>query len=178
MFGLPGGGAEIFERYSKEIQFVVRRRLNQRLRSQFDSLDFTQDTWASFFHIPADRYTFKTPEELMAFLSQIAFRKVVDAYRQRQKTIKHGRHEVQPLRPQTRDDLGNEPPASQPTPSQLAIAEEQWDRLLKGQRPEVRLALEMLRLGHSHQEIADCLGVYPKMIQCVLQNLSRRLTST
>ncbi|HWG44886.1 MAG TPA: RNA polymerase sigma factor [Gemmataceae bacterium] len=176
--GCPEAAREIFNRYSNEIQLVVRRRLSQRLRSQFDSLDFTQDTWASFFHIPADRYTFRTPEELMSFLSRIAYRKMIDVYRQRRRTLKHSRHQVQALRTRTDDDPGNEPPGPSPTPSQLAIAEEQWDRLLKGQLPEVRRALEMLRLGHSHREIADCLGVHPKMIQRVLQNLHGRLTAS
>jgi len=175
--GCPEAAREIFERYSAEIQLVVRHRLSRRLRSQYDSLDFTQDAWASFFDIPAERYTFKTPEELMAFLSRIAFRKVIDAYRRRQGTVKYSRHEEQALRRRTEDDPGNEPPSPQPTPSQFAIAEEQWTRLLRGQRPEVRRALEMLRLGYSHQEVGDCLGVHPKLIQRVLENLKRRLKS-
>ncbi len=175
--GCPEAAREIFERYSAEIQLVVRHRLSRRLRSQYDSLDFTQDAWASFFDLPADRYTFQTPEELMSFLSRIAFRKVMDAYRRRRGTIKYSRHEEQALRRGTEDDPGNEPPAPQPTPSQFAIAEEQWTRLLRGQRPEVRRALEMLRLGYSHREVGDCLGVHPKLIQRVLENLKRRLRS-
>ena len=87
----------------------------------------------------------------MSFLSRIAYRKMIDVYRQRRQTLKHSRHRVQTLSPRTEDDAGDEPPGRQPTPSQLAIAEEQWDRLLKGQLPEVRRALEMLRLGHSHR---------------------------
>jgi RNA polymerase sigma factor (sigma-70 family) len=173
--GCPEAAREIFERYGKEIQLVVRRRMDQRLRAQFDSLDFAQDTWASFFHIPADRYTFKSAEELTSFLSRIAYRKVVDAQRHHQQTIKRSRHKVEELRLRTQDDLGNEPFSPQPTPSQLVIAEEQWTVLLKNQLPEVRRALEMLRLGHSHKEVAECLGVHPKMIQRVLQNLDRRL---
>lgn len=173
--GCPEAAREMFERYSRHIQMIVRHQLNKRLRSQFDSLDFTQDAWASFFHVPAERYTFKTPEELVGFLSGIAYHKVIDVCRQRLQTDKYARHEVQPLRTQTDDDNGNEPPVRSPSPSQVAIAEERWELLLKDQPPQVRRALEMLRLGHTHREVADCLGVPTKMIQRLLQDLSRKL---
>jgi RNA polymerase sigma-70 factor (ECF subfamily) len=173
--GCQEAAREMFERYSQHIQRIVRHQLSKRLRSQFDSLDFTQDAWASFFHVPAERYTFKTPEELVGFLSGIAYHKVVDVCRQRLQTAKYARHEVQQLRPQTDEDNGNEPPMRSPSPSQVAIAEERWELLLKDQPPQVRRALEMLRLGHTHREVADCLGVPTKMIQRLLQDLSRRL---
>jgi RNA polymerase sigma factor (sigma-70 family) len=173
--GCPEAAREVFERYSKHIQLIVRHRLDQRLRAQFDSLDFAQDAWASFFKVPADRYFFKTPEELVNYLASIAHHKLVDVTRKRLQTVKHARHEVQPIRPQTDEDSGNEPPARQPTPSQLAIAEEQRDLLHEGQPPRVRRALEMLREGHTHQEVAQVLGVHPKMLQRVLQNLTRKL---
>ncbi len=134
--GCPEAARELFERYGQEIHMVVHHRLSRRLRSQFDSLDFAQDAWASFFHIPAESYTFETPEELVSFLSRIACHKLLDAYRHRLRTIKHNRHAEQ--------DADNDPPGRHPTPSQLAIADEQWDRLLQGQPPEVRRALELL----------------------------------
>jgi RNA polymerase sigma-70 factor (ECF subfamily) len=173
--GCPDAAREVFERYSRPIHMIVRHRLNPRLRSQFDSLDFAQDAWACFFDVPADRYCFKTPEELVNYLAGIAHHKLVDASRQRLQTTKHARHEVQPLRPQTDEDSGNDPPMRQPTPSQVAIAEEQWGRLLEDQPPRVRRALEMLREGHTHNKIAECLGVHPKMLQRVLQHLERKL---
>jgi RNA polymerase sigma-70 factor (ECF subfamily) len=173
--GCPDAAREVFERYSKHIHMIVRHRLNPRLRSQFDSLDFAQEAWASFFDVPAERYSFKTPEELVNYLAGIAHHKLIDVSRQRLQTVKHARHEVHSLRPQTDEDPGHDPPVRQPTPSQLAIAGEQWDRLLQGQPPRVRRALEMLREGHTHNEVARCLGVHPKMLQRVLQHLTRKL---
>jgi RNA polymerase sigma-70 factor (ECF subfamily) len=173
--GCPEAAREVFERYSKPVHMIVRHRLNPRLRSQFDSLDFTQDTWASFFDVPADRYFFKTPEELVNYLASIAHHKLVDASRKRLQSAKHARHQVHSLEPQTDEGSGNEPPVRQPTPSQLAIAEEQWDRLLEDQPPRVRRALKMLREGHTHKEIAECLGIHPKMLQRMLQTLTRKL---
>ncbi len=136
-------------------------------------MDFAQDAWASFLHLPAERYTFKDPKELVSFLVRLAHRKIIDAFRQRQQTAKHNDRDVEELRLPTEDDPGNEPAGPHPTPSQLAIAEEEWQRLLQDLPPKVRMALWMLRQGHSQREIADCLGVPPRMIHRVLQKLNR-----
>jgi RNA polymerase sigma-70 factor (ECF subfamily) len=174
--GCPEAKCEVVERYGKHIQLIVRHRLSPRLRSQFDSLDFAQDAWASFFNVPVDRYFFKTPEELVNYLASIAHHKLVDVSRKRLQTVKHARHEEQPIRRQTDEDSGNEPPARQPTPSQLAIADEQRDLLQEGQPAHFRRALEMLHEGHTHQEVAQVLGVHPKMLQRMLQHLNRKLS--
>jgi len=162
-------GREIFERYGPAIQMVVRRRLNRRMRVEFDSLDFAQDAWASFFHIPPERCTFETPDELVAFLTRLVRNKLTDAYRQRFQTAMHDRRKLRSLNPSVHDRSGR-----QPTPSQFAIAEEEWDRMLHNKPPKLRHALEMLRAGHSRQEIAESLGLHPKMIQRLLQKLNDR----
>lgn len=163
---------ELFERYGKAIQIVVRRRLHQRLRSQFDSLDFAQEAWASFFHLAPERPVFKTPEQLMAFLTGIVRHKLSDAYRQRFPSDdgEEGKGE------DSAADLENQP-ARQPTPSRFAIVKEEWERILHDKPPKVRQALEMLRQGYSRQEIAHSLGVNPKLIQRVLQTLDDSLRS-
>lgn len=171
--GDPAAPRELFETYGAQIQLVVRHRLHRRLRSQFDSMDFSQDAWASFFHIPADQYTFDTPAKLVAFLTRIAQRKVFDAYRQRLHTAKHNQHVVERLRPATDNDPGNEPPARQPTPSQLFMAEERWELLLRDAPPVVREAAELLRQGHSQVDIADRLQVPVKLIQRLIRRLER-----
>lgn len=160
---------EIFERYGPAIQMVVRRRLNRRMRSEFDSLDFAQDAWASFFHIPPESCTFETPDDLVAFLTRIVRNKMIDAYRQRFQAAMRDRRRLRSLEPDMPDRRGR-----QPTPSQFAIAEEEWVRMLHNKPPKIRHALEMLRAGHSRQEIAESLGLNPKMIQRLLQQLNDR----
>jgi RNA polymerase sigma-70 factor (ECF subfamily) len=162
--GCPQAAREVFERYSAPVRRVVRHCLHPRVRPQYDSLDAMQSVWASFFQVPAQRWTFRTPHELISFLSRVARRKVIDAFRRRLLA--------------DRPVVG---PAAQPgvvrppTPSQVAIAHEHWERMLEGQPPEVCRALEMLRHGHTHKEVADCLGVTPKMIQRLLQSLRCKL---
>src|SRR6478736_4128141 len=42
----------LVEKYGRDVQRFVRRTLHQRLRSKFDSLDFVQIVWGSFFRAP------------------------------------------------------------------------------------------------------------------------------
>src|SRR5262249_48379738 len=64
--------------------------------------------------------------------------------------------------------------ARQPTPSQVVIAEESWERLLRNQPPMLRRGPERLRQGHSYREIADEGGLHPKPLQRFLQKLTER----
>jgi RNA polymerase sigma factor (sigma-70 family) len=166
-------GRILFERYGKDIQLIVRRRLNRRLRSQFDSVDFAQDAWASFFDIPTERYTFQTPEELVAFLAHLAHRKLIDAHRQRFQGAKRNMRRVRSIQPDR-----NEPPARQPTPSQFALAEDEWERMLHNKPPKLRKALELLRAGYGHHEIISMLGIHQRMLQRLIQSLNEKPSSS
>jgi len=171
--GDPEVAKELFERYGKAIQMVVRFHLDRRLRSEFDSLDFAHDAWASFFRIPAEKYTFRTPEELMAFLTRVVQHKMIDAYRVRSQHSKENGRQFRRIQRYTKEQ-----PARQPTPSQVAIREEEWNLLLKDKPPKVQLALQMLREGYSRQEIAQQLGLSTKKIQRVIKRLNDRLGSS
>jgi RNA polymerase sigma-70 factor (ECF subfamily) len=166
---------EVFDRYSEPIRRVVRRYLHQRLRAQYDSVDILQTVWASFFQVPPERYTFETPEALISFLSQMAYNKVVDVFRQRLMTGKRNINRQVSLHEPAAGELDNVLPVRQPTPSQLAIAEEHWERIIRGQPPRVRQVLEMLRMGHTKREVADRFGLHPKTIQRLLEKLLPRV---
>jgi len=170
--GDPEAGKEIFERYGKAIQRIVRYRLDRRLRSQFDSLDFTQDAWASFFRISAEDYNFQTPEELVAFLTRVVCNKMNSAYRKRCQRSKNGGRKFRCVQ-----EYVDEHPIRQPTPSHIAMVEDEWQRLLKDKPPKIQRALEMLRDGYSQQEIAERLGLYVKKIQRLIKKLNDGTTS-
>jgi RNA polymerase sigma-70 factor (ECF subfamily) len=171
--GCDEAAREVFDRYSDHVARVVRRYLHQRLRPQYDSLDFLQAVWASFFTAGLERRRFERPQELIAYLSRMACNKVMDAHRKRL-----GAHKEGPVleHPPGVDVEGQpaEAAARQPTPSQVVIAEESWERLLRDQPPPLRRALEMLRQGHSYREIAEEVGLHPKALQRFLQKLTER----
>src|SRR5437868_2232302 len=81
--GAADAPGELLDRYGAHVLRVIRHRLDQRLRQEFDSADFLQDVWKSFFQAPPPGRTFDRPEALIAYLAQVARHKVVDACRRR-----------------------------------------------------------------------------------------------
>ena len=67
---------QLVGQYGDPIRRAVRRALNARLRSKFDSLDFVQLVWSSFFRDRGRLDRFNHPEELVAFLVTMARNKV------------------------------------------------------------------------------------------------------
>jgi RNA polymerase sigma factor (sigma-70 family) len=174
---IQAGDAEavgtLFTLYSDSVRRVVRRMLHSSLRRRYDSADFVQSVWASFVDLSHTNYSFATPEELVAFLSRLAYNKVVRTTRQRLGTEKHDMrreipldspgHQGKPLE-RTLQGAGH-------TPSQYVMAEERWEKIVQGLPPGHVRVLELLRDGHSHVEIAGDLGVHPKVIQRLLHRL-------
>src|SRR5579872_56567 len=152
--GCPEATEKLFARYSDRIRQVIRMRLSRRLRREYDSQDFLQATWASFFlSPPPEGVTFDNPEELLTFLVTLAYNKVAQAYRDRYQVQKRDpTREERPIQGPI-EDLPPDLAIRQPTPSQLAMAEEHWELLQRGQPPQVRRILEMLRAGHTHLEV-------------------------
>lgn len=176
--GCPDAAREVFDRYNSHVRRVVRRHLARRLRRQYDSLDFLQAVWASFFTTPADRYTFEQPDDLVNFLARIAANKVIEEFRRQVLTLKNdiGRNVPIVQVPASEIAAGPaavaaEPAGREPSPSQLAIAEERWEHLLRDQPPGYRRVLELLREGHTFREIAERTGCHPKVIQRLLRKL-------
>jgi RNA polymerase sigma factor (sigma-70 family) len=171
--GCPDAAREVVRRYGGPLRRVLRRRLHHRLRPLYDSLDFSQDVWGSFFRV-SRACTFQGPDELIAYLSDMAYKKVADAYRHRLCTEKRNGCREEPLPLPTEDGRGDEPAVSQPTPSQVAVANERWEDMLRGLPPEYQRMLELLREGYTHEEIAQNLGTYTKVIQRLLQKLEKK----
>jgi RNA polymerase sigma-70 factor (ECF subfamily) len=169
--GSDRAAREIVEHYGPYILKVVRQRLNKKLRSKFDSVDFVQSVWASFFSIPPQRYQFEEPEDLIAFLEQLARHKVVEEVRQRLRGQKRdvGR-EILLTHPNLvkESDLTGR---GSPTPSQVAMAEEEWQRALAGQASHHQHVMESFRGGRSPKQIAEELGISEKTVRRVIRRL-------
>ena len=69
---------------------MVRARLPKKLRTQFDSLDFVQAVWQSFFAVrPLDSPDFAKVEHLRGFLAGVVRNKVFEQHRRLTKTEKY-----------------------------------------------------------------------------------------
>src|SRR5205085_9277321 len=128
------------------------------LRSKYDSADFVQSVWASFFALPPRPGAFDDPDRLVAFLVQVATHKVVDVVRQRLHTQKHDVRREQPLATESHPH-GSYLAGQAPTPSEVAIAREAWDRLTDEEPVDHQVALRLKRDGDTFEEIAEGLGM-------------------
>jgi RNA polymerase sigma-70 factor (ECF subfamily) len=168
--GSDGAARELLNRYGPHIKKVIRQRLHRKLRPKFDSVDFSQAVWASFFADQARLRSFDSPETLTKFLGAMARNKVVEAFRQRVQTEKYDVDRERPLQgPKGTDSVAI--PATQPTASQFVMAEEEWDRLAQGQPAYKVQILNLLRQGFTHQEIAAKIGINEKTIRRLIRQL-------
>jgi len=164
--GSQDAARTLYDRYARDILRVVRARLHRELRRRYDSLDFTQEVWASFFTMPRERFNFKNPEELIAFLSGMVYNKI----RQTRRRLDSNERRAGP-----ETSLDEEPCALSPSPSQHAQADDRWRQLTRDLSCGHRRMLELARDGHSYAEIADRLGVDRDTVRRLIEALRLRL---
>jgi RNA polymerase sigma factor (sigma-70 family) len=160
---------DLLARYGSHVIHAVRRFLSREMRPKFDSIDFTQSVWASFFASRGNLSELGDPEALIRFLTTVARNKVVAEYRRRQ-TDKHNlRREwsLELLGP----DITQQMNSPQPTPSQAAIGNECWDRLIHDQPRLFQEVLHLRRCGMTQDEVAEHLGVNPRTVRRAIQRV-------
>jgi len=171
--GDEGAARELLQRFEAEVRLVVRRQLPRLLRSRFDSLDFLQSVWGSFFRRMRTSPTeFEDSRHLVAFLARAAKNKVIDEYR-RAASRKHDMHREEPLW-----DSGLRPrdvPDSTDSPSEVAQAHEFLGRLRDLVPQEKRSILELKAQGLSSKDISQRLGISERTVQRLLEDLRRRM---
>ncbi|APW60732.1 RNA polymerase sigma factor [Paludisphaera borealis] len=171
--GDEGAARELLQRFEPEVRLVVRRQLPRLLRSRFDSLDFLQSVWGSFFRRMRDAPTdFEDSRHLVAFLARAAKNKVIDEYR-RAASLKNDMHREEPLWGDGRRPKEVADPID--SPSEVAQAHEVFDRLHALLPEERRTMLELKAEGLSSKDIGDRLGVSERTVQRVLEELRRRM---
>jgi RNA polymerase sigma factor (sigma-70 family) len=163
---------ELLARYEAQVRLVVRRQLPKLLRSRFDSLDFLQSVWASFFRrLRAGPDQFEDPRYLVTFLARVARNKVVDQYR-RAASYKHDMRREEPL--SHGDSRERELAADQDTASEVAEAREAFDRLRELLPTDRREILGLKFEGLSTREIGERLGLSERTVRRALEDLRRR----
>jgi DNA-directed RNA polymerase specialized sigma24 family protein len=81
---------EFLTRFEPEVRIMVRGRLPRMLRTQFDSMDFVQAVWQSFFvDLRSSSRQFENVQHLRGFLAGVARNKVYEEHRRLTRTKKH-----------------------------------------------------------------------------------------
>src|SRR5208337_4782702 len=81
---------EFLTRFEPEVRIMVRGHLPRKLRTQFDSMDFVQAVWQSFFSgLRKSSRGFDNIHHLRGFLAGVARNKVFEEHRRLTKTEKY-----------------------------------------------------------------------------------------
>ena len=155
--GSEDAARELYETYVKYVLKCVRHKLWHKMRSQFDSQDFVQQVWGSFFDERQNLPDFQSPEELTNYLLAMTRNKVAAAGRLRQTQKRDMDLEI---RIEEQSDLAGPHPASRdPTPSAVAVAAETQQQLIDMQPEHVRKIALLRAAGHTFDEIAAELAI-------------------
>ena len=160
---------ELVELYGPHIRAVVRRMLDDRMRTVFDSEDFAQAVWASVIRMQHRLKDIDEPRRFVGFLATLARNKVVDEAR-RKRTQKH---DIRRERSLDDSHIRHRPElaAPQATPSQWAIARERWMQLIDTQPEKHRRILELRVSGATYGEIAQQLDIHERTVRRIVERL-------
>jgi RNA polymerase sigma factor (sigma-70 family) len=160
--GDQSAAAELVAHYGPNLLVAIRRRLHRRLRRLFDSQDFAQDVWASFFTNPPNKNVFKSPQHFIAFLQGMARNKTMEVMRSRlQGRARNLNCEERSLDEEDSTNLLS----PNPSPSTVAMSREEWARLLGGLPRLHRHILIRRREGQSYEQIAAELGLSERTVR-------------
>jgi len=161
---------QVFVAYEPYLRQVVRRQFPARLRTRFDSHDILQSAWGDLLHgFRKAGWRFETSAQLRAFLVKVTRNRFIDRCRQ------HGAA-VERERPLTELAAGDCPQAGEPPPSELAQAEDLWQRMLALCPAEHRPLLRLKREGAPLPEIAARTGLHIGSVRRILRNLALELS--
>ena len=172
--GSNGAVQELLSHYGEPIYRAVRRRLHRKMRTQFDSHDFVQAVWASFFAKQDLFDRFDRPEQLLAFLQTVAGNKVIDECRRQLLLSKRNVNRVQETANSSIEDELSAV-ARDPSPSQVAVAREQADRMTEGQPSYFQRIVDLRLNGATFEEIADHTGISERTIRRIVKRIRRRI---
>lgn len=159
----------LFRECYPKVRRVVRRKLNQSMRSLYDSTDFASDVMKSLA-ANLDQLSFPTADHLIAFLSQVAEQKVIDEHRRRH-TLKRDVKRERPMFGVEADAAPVQIAAGDPTASEFAQAHETEEILLDRRNEVEKEIIRLRREGHDNGVIAERIGWNIRKVQRFLKEL-------
>ncbi len=175
-----GDGAAIREflaRFESEVRAMVRGRLPRRIRSRFDSADFVQAVWKSFFADLNDRpCTFADARHLRVYLAGVVRNKVLEQHRRLTRTEKYDitREENLYIRQGDREVV-REFASADPTPSEKVQADDRLEQLTSGCSQRDIDVLTLRRHGMTNVEIAARIGLDERSVRRILASFRDRM---
>jgi len=171
--GTPSAVDRFVDCFGPLVLQSIRKRLNYRIRSQFDSADFLQGVWASVFRRPECLTEVTAPNDVLRLLRRIAQNKVLDETRRVFQARKRAEGVEAPFAA-CEEHLQSTPQFTdqrQPRPSEICHARERWHQLLAAPPEHLRQIPVLRCLGATAEEIAETLGLHARTVRKVIEKL-------
>jgi len=134
-----------------------------------NGIDILQSVWVTLLRgFRESGWRFADADQLRGFLFIATRNRLID----RVRTHRNARAREEPL---DQDDERAALTSLQPRPSEVAQADEVWERLLACCPPEHHRLLVLRRQGHTLAEIAAQTGLHPDSVRRILRTLARQL---
>jgi RNA polymerase sigma-70 factor (ECF subfamily) len=170
---------DFLTRFEWEVRMMVRARLPKKLRTQFDSADFVQAVWQSFFSdLGCETPEFERAEHVRRFLAGVVRNKVYEQHRKLTRTDKYdvSREERLYIR-RGGHDVPREVVSPDPSPSEAAQAEDRLAQLTEGRSAREVQVISLRRQGLTFDEIAALTGVHERTVRRIIELARARMES-
>jgi RNA polymerase sigma-70 factor (ECF subfamily) len=163
--------------FEDDIRLMVRVRLPRSLRPQFDSMDFVQDVWQSFFKVyNEDPGKFSDSQFLRRYLAGMARNKVLEEHRRRTQSMKYDMSREEPLYIRRGGrEIARELVAPDPSPVEDAAARERLAQLVAGRTPQEAEVIKLRLGGMTFEEIAERTGMHERTVRRVMETVRDEL---
>jgi RNA polymerase sigma-70 factor (ECF subfamily) len=152
------------------VRMVVRRRLSERIRARFDSVDIVQSVWVKVLqNLRRSNLVFPDGDRLRGYLAETATHLLIDRLRHHRASLAAER----PLAAVRADEVAARPRES---PSEVVQADDVWERIRALCPPRHRALLELKRQGLSLGAIAARTGLHEGSIRRILYDLASRMS--
>jgi RNA polymerase sigma-70 factor (ECF subfamily) len=162
---------QVFRTYEPYLRLVVRRMLPAPMRRKIDSVDVVHSIWADLLEGFRDAgWRFQDVAHLRAFLVKATRNRFLDH-------VRRNRVAVAAEQPVHASALRARLAGETPRPSELAQAQELWERMLALCPEKHKTLLQLKRQGFSLAEIAARTGYHPSSVRRIFYDLSRQLAA-
>jgi RNA polymerase sigma factor (sigma-70 family) len=160
---------DFLSQFEQEVRTMVRSRLPRKLRTQFDSTDFVQSVWQSFF-VESDSRDFDNVEHVRRFLFGMVRNKVREQHRRLTRTEKYDLAREERLYVRRGDrEVPREVVSPDPSPSAAVQATDRMAQLTAGRSPLEIEVLTLRRQGLTFVEIAERTGINERAVRRVIE---------
>jgi RNA polymerase sigma factor (sigma-70 family) len=149
--GSEEAARELVDRYGGSLRRAIRRTMDSRLRRMFDSVDFAQNAWASFFRERSRVERFKNPQDLVQFLVAVGRNKVINEARRRLGMAKSNLDRESVLAPHELEQSIDK--SRRFSPVDAAVAGDELQRLLRDLPPEEQEMVRLRSRGLTQKEV-------------------------